>query len=178
MPVVEGTSARWTTWAKRWRKVNPDRPAAALSRVERLQSLHARAAFWQASAKAAPEGLPPPSACLRCGLNTYSWCEGCYHRVHGDAAKTFYAICQECDAEKKVCDACQMQSISWSDGHATFLQSRGEHCDDEDCVEISCPSGTGTVHTTLTQLAAETGQSVEAVRRALAREIEEQRGRF
>ena len=71
MPVVEGTSARWTTWAKRWRKVNPDRPAAALSRVERLQSLHARAAFWQASSKAAPEGLPPPSACLRCGLNTY-----------------------------------------------------------------------------------------------------------
>ena len=106
--------------AGRWLQV--PRPSA-LPRDLRLRDVEARAAFTLATFR----NQPLVEACHRCGTWTASWCEGCYLREEKSEVKPieYNALCSECDQLHLVCDQCNDQSISWSDGNTVATSAHG-----------------------------------------------------
>ena len=124
MPAIHPTPIRqWRILAGRWRRDHPERDPLAIGVVERRGALRARAAFYVASLRESGTAVTAISGigCTVCGLPTASWCEGCYARC-GDTG-TFHAVCQTCDSEQLVCPLCQVDGVSYADGHEAYRQS-------------------------------------------------------
>ena len=124
MPAIQATPLRqWRVLAGRWRRDHPGRDPLSLDVTERRGSLKARAAFYVAALRETGEVATAISGigCSLCGRPTASWCEGCYHRC-GDTG-TFQAVCQECDGEQRVCLLCEVDGVTYADGHEAYRQS-------------------------------------------------------
>ena len=126
MPAILSTElATWRVVARRWRRGNRGREASVLPREERLASLAARGAYIESQwhqVYRAPD--IPADWCRTCAQWTTSWCEGCYSRC-GRGGEPFGAICHQCDSEKRVCDKCTTQGISWDQGHERYVADHG-----------------------------------------------------
>ena len=122
MPTILSTElTTWRVVARRWRRGNRGREASVLPREERLASLAARGAYIESQwhqVYRAPD--IPADWCRTCAQWTTSWCEGCYSRC-GRGGEPFGAICHQCDSEKRVCDKCTTQGISWDQGHERYV---------------------------------------------------------
>ena len=124
MPAIQATPLRqWRVLAGRWRRDHPGRDPLSLDVTERRGSLKARAAFYVAALRETGEVATAISGigCTLCGLPTASWCEGCYKRC-GESG-TFLALCQGCDSEHRVCPLCEVDGVTYADGHEAYRQS-------------------------------------------------------
>ena len=122
MPTIAGPDlVAWAIWARWWRSWNPGADPAELTLSARRSSVAARAAWWF-SLRLEPPAVP----CQACGALSTSWCEGCYLRSEtGEPRGHFGSVCTECNSERLVCGFCVAQSVSWEQGHETFLRQYG-----------------------------------------------------
>ncbi len=111
----------WAVWARWWRSWNPGVDPAELTVSARRHSIAARAAWWF-SLKLEPPAIP----CEACGAVSFSWCEGCYARsATAEPLGLHGSVCTECNSQRLVCGYCRAQSVSWEQGHDTFLRQHG-----------------------------------------------------
>ena len=124
MPTIQPTPLDlWRTLAGRWKSDHPVRDPLTLEVGERRRCATARAAFHLAAVEESGEVATAISGigCTLCGLPTASWCEGCYKRC-GESG-TFLAVCQGCDSEHRVCPLCEVDGVTYADGHEAYRQS-------------------------------------------------------
>ena len=123
MPTIQPTPLDlWRTLAGRWKRDHPVRDPLSLGVGERRDCVTARAAFHIAALQETGEVPTAISGigCTLCGLPTASWCEGCYKRC-GESG-SFLAVCQGCDSEHRVCPLCQVDGVTYADGHEAYRQ--------------------------------------------------------
>ena len=93
--------------ARRWAQQHPTRFASGIDREERLTSFIARAAFAVATADTFRAGIEVGAApCLKCGLWTHSFCEGC-------SVADLGPICTTCDGHFLLCPVCERAGLTW-----------------------------------------------------------------
>ena len=127
MPLISKPNlSELTSLATCWKHRYPASDPSRLSFTERRQSKEARAAFFLSTRLADRPGTPEASPCDGCGLATHGWCEGCYSRVGPVLDQPYLAICSNCEGLKVVCEKCAERNISWSQGHAAFIQQASE----------------------------------------------------
>lgn len=115
---------------------HPRETRSALTLEVRLADKDAR---WCWALLQVKDGVDPHTVpCRRCGTFTASWCEGCYYRTTERMLMDplqdplFRAVCSVCDRAHRVCDLCENENISWSQGHAAYHQHEGGAEETED----------------------------------------------
>ena len=93
--------------ARRWAHLHPSRSASEITWEERRANLLARAAFAIAKEETFRAGIEVGAApCLKCGLWTHSFCEGCEVPDLGP-------ICTTCDSHFLLCPVCEQAGLTW-----------------------------------------------------------------
>lgn len=105
--------------AQRWQVANPGRSASVITRSERQRSFLARAAFAIATAEENASGRAVgASPCLKCGLWTHAYCEGCSNDNLGP-------ICTSCDSQFLLCPVCEQAGLTWQQCRNARIERQG-----------------------------------------------------
>ena len=105
--------------ATRWGQQNPGRCASVITRAERLRNFIARAAFAIATAEDNAQGRAVGAApCLKCGLWTHAYCEGCPNDNLGP-------ICTSCDSQSLLCPVCEQAGLTWQQCRDARIERQG-----------------------------------------------------
>ena len=105
--------------AEKWTRDNPGRSATEIARSERQRSFPARAAFAVHTLAENIAGRDLGAApCLRCGLWTHAYCEGCSNDNLGP-------ICTSCDSQLLLCPVCEQAGLTWQGCRNARIERQG-----------------------------------------------------